>query len=47
MKKNNLNKKYIKTQFTLNVESLKGSFKIPKDFDYKKLLLSQLTEKYL
>jgi len=47
MKKNNLNKKYCKTQFTSNVELLKGSFKIHKNFDYKKLLLSRLTGKYL
>ena len=27
--------------------SLKGSFKIPKDFDYKKSMSDRLTEKYL
>lgn len=29
------------------VESLKGSFKMPKDMDYKKELRSRLEEKYL
>lgn len=29
------------------VKSLKGSFKMPKDFDYKKELSERLTEKYL
>ena len=29
------------------VESLKGSFKMPKDMDYKKELLNRLEEKYL
>ena len=29
------------------VESLKGSFKMPKDFDYKKELGKRLEEKYL
>ena len=29
------------------VKSLKGSFKIPEDFDYKKELSERLTEKYL
>ena len=29
------------------VKSLKGSFKIPEDFDYKKELSDRLTEKYL
>lgn len=29
------------------VKSLKGSFKMPKDFDYKKELSDRLTEKYL
>lgn len=30
-----------------NLQSLKGSFKIPKDFDYKKELTDRLSEKYL
>jgi hypothetical protein len=29
------------------VKSLKGSFKMPKDFDYKKELSNALSEKYL
>lgn len=29
------------------VNSLRGSFKMPKDFDYKKELTSQLTKKHL
>ena len=29
------------------VKSLKGSFKMPKDFDYKKELSERVTEKYL
>ncbi|NQU53802.1 MAG: hypothetical protein HQ522_14830 [Bacteroidetes bacterium] len=29
------------------VESLKGSFKMPKDFDYKKELRNRLEDKYL
>lgn len=29
------------------VKSLRGSFKMPKDFDYKKELTDALTEKYL
>ena len=29
------------------VDSLKGSFKAPKDFDYKKEITERLTEKYL
>ncbi len=29
------------------VESLKGSFKLPKDFDYKKELQDRLEKKYL
>lgn len=29
------------------VESLKGSFKMPKDFDYKKELKDRLEKKYL
>lgn len=29
------------------VKSLKGSFKMPKDFDYKKELSERLSEKYL
>ena len=29
------------------VESLKGAFKMPKDFDYKKALIDRLKDKYL
>lgn len=29
------------------VKALKGSFKMPKDFDYKKVLTDRLSEKYL
>lgn len=29
------------------VKNLKGSFKMPKDFDYKKELSNRLSEKYL
>lgn len=29
------------------MKSLKGSFKMPKDFDYKKELTERLSEKYL
>jgi len=29
------------------VKSLKGSFKLPADFDYKKAMIDALTEKYL
>jgi predicted CopG family antitoxin len=35
------------TDLTPIVKSLKGSFKAPKDFDYKKELAKRLTEKYL
>ncbi len=31
---------------TPTVKSLKGAFKLPKDFDYKKELTDRLTEKY-
>ncbi|MBU8881524.1 hypothetical protein KSK37_00345 [Kaistella sp. DKR-2] len=34
-------------EFSPAVESLKGSFKMPKDFDYKKELTDRLSEKYL
>ena len=46
--------KALTTEETLNqeelspiVKSLKGSFKMPKNFDYKKELSDRLTEKYL
>ena len=29
------------------VKSMKGAFKAPKDFDYKKVLTKSLTQKYL
>lgn len=35
------------TDLTPIVKSLKGSFKAPKHFDYKKELTKRLTEKYL
>jgi len=34
-------------ELTPIVKSLKGSFKAPEDFDYKKELTKRLTEKYL
>ncbi len=34
-------------EITPLVKSLKGSFKAPKDFDYKKELSKRLSEKYL
>lgn len=34
-------------ELTPIVKSLKGSFKLPKDFDYKKELSKALEEKYL
>ena len=34
-------------KLTPTVESLKGSFKAPKNFDYKKELSKSLTKKYL
>lgn len=30
-----------------NIQSMKGTFKIPKDFDYKKEISNRLSEKYL
>ena len=37
----------IKTELTPLVKSLKGSFKAPKNMDYKKELSKRLSEKYL
>lgn len=37
----------LETKFAPITKSLKGSFKKPVDFDYKKQLTSRLTEKYL
>jgi len=37
----------IKRESTPIADSLRGSFKAPKDFDYKKQLTKSLTEKYL
>lgn len=34
-------------ELTTTVKSLKGSFKMPKDFDEKKELTDRLTEKYM
>lgn len=34
-------------ELTPIVKSLKGSFKLPKNFDYKKELTNRLSEKYL
>lgn len=52
----NLVENYLKTiskedepadeELTSIVKSLKGSFKAPRDFDYKKELTKSLTEKY-
>lgn len=36
-----------KIELTPIVKSMKGSFKAPKDLDYKKELSKRLTEKYL
>ena len=36
-----------KTKPTPIVKSLKGAFKVPEDFDYKKELTKGLTDKYL
>lgn len=37
----------VKTESTPIADSLKGSFKAPKNFDYKKELIKALTEKHL
>lgn len=37
----------IETEDTPITDSLRGSFKAPKDFDYKKELTKALTKKYL
>ena len=37
----------VTSESTPIVDSLRGSFKAPKDFDYKKELTKSLTEKYL
>jgi len=37
----------IKSESTPIADSLRGSFKAPNDFDYKKELTKSLTEKYL
>lgn len=34
-------------ELSSTVKNLKGSFKMPKDFDYKKELTERLSEKYL
>ena len=34
-------------EITPTVKSMKGSFKVPSDFDYKKELTKSLTKKYL
>ena len=36
-----------KPEITPGIKSLQGSFKAPKDFDYKKELSRKLAEKYL
>jgi len=41
------NKSESEIELTPIVKSLKGSFKAPEDFDYKKELIKGLTEKYL
>ncbi|MCK9208273.1 MAG: DUF6364 family protein [Salinivirgaceae bacterium] len=37
----------VKSESTPITDSLRGSFKAPKDFDYKKELTKALSEKYL
>lgn len=37
----------VETDLTPIVKSMKGSFKAPKNFDYKKELSKKLTEKYI
>jgi hypothetical protein len=37
----------LEEKLTSTVKSLKGSFKLPKNFDYKKELSNRLSEKYL
>jgi hypothetical protein len=37
----------VQTDLTPIVKSMKGSFKAPKNFDYKKELSKKLTEKYI
>ncbi len=34
-------------EITPNIKTLQGSFKVPKDFDYKKELSKKMGEKYL
>lgn len=36
-----------KTEISSELDSLRGSFKIPENFDYKKELTERLSEKYL
>jgi len=36
-----------KNELTPKVKSLKGSFKLPENFDYKKEMTDRLSEKYL
>ena len=37
----------IENELSPTLKSLKGSFKMPKDFDYKKELTKRLSDKYL
>lgn len=37
----------LENELSSNLKSLKGSFKMPTDFDYKKELTDRLSEKYL
>lgn len=37
----------IENELSQTLKSMKGSFKMPKDFDYKKELTNRLSEKYL
>jgi len=37
----------IENELSPTLKSMKGSFKMPKDFDYKKELTNRLSEKYL
>ena len=44
---NNESDKIIEDELSPTVKSLRGSFKMPKNFDYKKELTNILSEKYL
>lgn len=44
---NNESDKIVEDELSPTVKSLRGSFKMPKNFDYKKELTNILSEKYL